>query len=123
TSFNSSKRTSAVRAALRPSRQTTPRGWSGWHVLTDCFNAGFAPAAGLVVAGVVGWAFVWPHLAWQIASRAVDPLSREIYNLKTDAVLAGMWVGVMGVNVLPSTAMLMIMCLNLMGAGGPRLFV
>ncbi|MEN1328973.1 MASE2 domain-containing protein, partial [Pseudomonas aeruginosa] len=57
---------------------------------------------------LVGWAFVWPHLAWQIASRAVDPLSREIYNLKTDAVLAGMWVGVMGVNVLPSTAMLMI---------------
>lgn len=48
---------------------------------------------------LVGWAFVWPHLAWQIASRAVDPLSREIYNLKTDAVLAGMWVGVMGVNV------------------------
>lgn len=39
-------------AALRPSRQTTPRGWPGWHVLTDCFNAGFAPAAGLVVAGV-----------------------------------------------------------------------
>ena len=72
---------------------------------------------------LVGWAFVWPHLAWQIASRAVDPLSREIYNLKTDAVLAGMWVGVMGVNALPSTAMLMIMCLNLMGAGGPRLFV
>ncbi len=34
-----------------------------------------------------------------------------------------MWVGVMGVNALPSTAMLMIMCLNLMGAGGPRLFV
>lgn len=52
TSFNSSKRTSAVRAALRPSRQTTPRGWPGWYVLTDCFNAGFAPAAGLVVAGV-----------------------------------------------------------------------
>ena len=45
-------------------------------------------------------------------------LSREIYS-KTDAVLAGMWVGVMGVNALPSTAMLMIICLNLMGAGGP----
>ncbi len=38
---------------LRPSRQTTPRGWPGWHVLTDCFNAGFASVAGLVVA-VVG---------------------------------------------------------------------
>ncbi|MFP1496510.1 diguanylate cyclase AdrA [Escherichia coli] len=99
------------------------RGWSGWHVLTDCFNAGFDPPPGWWWLVLVGWAFVWPHLAWQIASRAVDPLSREIYNLKTDAVLAGMWVGVMGVNVLPSTAMLMIMCLNLMGAGGPRLFV
>lgn len=42
------------RSGLRcPSRQTTPRGWPGWHVLTDCFNAGFASVAGLVVA-VVG---------------------------------------------------------------------
>ncbi|MFG3826210.1 MASE2 domain-containing protein, partial [Escherichia coli] len=45
------------------------------------------------------------------------------YNLKTDAITAGMWVGIMGVNALPSTTMLMIMCLNLMGAGGIRLFV
>ncbi len=117
------KRTSAVRAALPVASKTTPCGWPGWHVLTDCFNAGFAPAAGLVVAGVGRLGVRLAASAWQIASRAVDPLSREIYNLKTDAVLAGMWVGVMGVNVLPSTAMLMIMCLNLMGAGGPRLFV
>lgn len=34
-----------------------------------------------------------------------------------------MWVGVMGVNVLFFIAMLMIMCLNLMGVGGFRLFV
>ncbi len=82
TSFNSSKRTSAIRAALRPSRQTTPRGWPGWHVLTDCFNAGFAPAAGLVVAGVGRLGVRLAAFSWQIASRAVDPLSREIYNLK-----------------------------------------
>ena len=91
----------------------------------------FPVAAALVaspVSGVwwllrVGWAFVWPHLAWQIASRAVDPLSREFANLKTDAALAGMWVGLMGGNALPSTALLMIICMNLMGAGGVRLFV
>lgn len=29
----------------------------------------------------------------------------------------------MGVNVLPSTALLMMMCMNLMGAGGLRLFI
>lgn len=72
---------------------------------------------------LVGWSFVWPHLAWQLASKAIDPLSREIYNLKADAILAGVWVGVMGVNVLPSTALLMMMCMNLMGAGGLRLFI
>lgn len=77
----------------------------------------------MVVAGVGRLGFCLAAFSWQLASRAIDPLSREIYNLKTDAVLAGMWVGVMGVNVLPSIAMLMIMCLNLMGAGGPRLFV
>ncbi|POT58454.1 diguanylate cyclase AdrA [Citrobacter amalonaticus] len=81
------------------------------------------PTAGGWWLALVGWAFVWPHLAWQLASKAVDPMGREIYNLKADAVLAGMWVGVMGVAPLPSTALLMIMCLNLMGAGGTRLFI
>lgn len=78
--------------------RTRRRAGGGW-----CWSAGRSSGA----------------FSWQIASRAVDPLSREIYNLKTDAVLAGMWVGVMGVNVLPSTAMLMIMCLNLMGQAAP----
>lgn len=81
------------------------------------------PIAGWWWLILVGWSFVWPHLAWQMSSRAMDPLNREIYNLKTDAITAGMWVGIMGVNALPSTTMLMIMCLNLMGAGGIRLFV
>jgi diguanylate cyclase len=31
---------------------------------------------------LVGWAFVWPHLAWQLASKAVDPLHSEYTNLK-----------------------------------------
>ena len=81
------------------------------------------PIAGGWWLFLVGWSFVWPHLAWQLASKAIDPLSREIYNLKADAILAGVWVGVMGVNVLPSTALLMMMCMNLMGAGGLRLFI
>lgn len=72
---------------------------------------------------LVGWAFVWPHLAWQLAAKALDPLSREIYNLKADAMLSGMWIGLMGINMLPAAALFMMMCMNLMGAGGLRLFV
>ena len=72
---------------------------------------------------LVGWAFVWPHLAWQLASKADDPLHSEFTNLKADAILAGMWIGIMGVNLLPSTALLMIICINLMGAGGMRIFI
>ena len=72
---------------------------------------------------LLGWAFVWPHLAWQIASRAVDPLNREFTHLKVDAIFAGMWVALMGANALPSIALLMIIGMNLMGAGGIRLCV
>lgn len=95
----------------------------GWMFLPIAAVLASQPIAGGWLLFLVGWSFVWPHLAWQLASKAIDPLSREIYNLKADAILAGVWVGVMGVNVLPSTALLMMMCMNLMGAGGLRLFI
>lgn len=96
------------------------------------FGGMFFPVASVLVSQpitggwwllLVGWAFVWPHLAWQLASKADDPLHGEYTNLKADAILAGMWMGIMGVNLLPSTAMLMIVFINLMGAGGARLFI
>lgn len=95
----------------------------GWMFLPIAAVLASQPIAGGWWLFLVGWSFVWPHLAWQLASKAIDPLSREIYNLKADAILAGVWVGVMGANVLPSTALLMMMCMNLMGAGGLRLFI
>lgn len=95
----------------------------GWMFLPIAAVLASQPIAGGWWLFLVGWSFVWPHLAWQLASKAIDPLSREIYNLKADAILAGVWVGMMGVNVLPSTALLMMMCMNLMGAGGLRLFI
>lgn len=54
---------------------------------------------------LVGWSFVWPHLAWQWSAKALDPLSQEIYNLKVDAILSGMWIALMGVNMLPAAAL------------------
>lgn len=64
---------------------------------------------------LVGWSFVWPHLAWQWAAKALDPLRQEIYNLKVDAILSGMWIALMGVNMLPAAALFMMMSMNLMG--------
>ena len=92
----------------------------------------FFPVAGILVthflAGgwwllLVGWAFIWPHLAWQLSCRASSPHHQEIFNLKMDAIIAGLWIGVMGINALPTTALVIMVGMNMMGSGGCRLFI
>lgn len=92
----------------------------------------FFPIAGVLVTHflpggwwllLVGWAFVWPHLAWQFACRAAEPYRRELTNLKVDALIAGVWIGLMGGNVLPSAALIMMIGMNMIGSGGCRLFL
>ena len=80
------------------------------------------PVAGGWWLFLLSWAFVWPHLAWQLANRSSDPHATEINNLKIDAILAGIWIGVMGMNIMPSAVLVMMISLMLMGMGGPRLF-
>ncbi|WP_437890472.1 diguanylate cyclase AdrA [Phytobacter sp. V91] len=70
---------------------------------------------------LVLWTFVWPHLAWQLASRSSDPLASETHNIKVDAILAGIWVALTGINLMPSLALVMMVFITTMGAGGPRL--
>lgn len=70
---------------------------------------------------LVLWTFVWPHLAWQLASRSSDPLASETHNLKADAILAGIWIALTGVNLMPSLALAMMVFITTMGTGGPRL--
>lgn len=90
----------------------------------------FMPLAGVLVSQPVAggwwillalWSFVWPHLAWQVAARSSDPHASETHNLKADAVLAGVWIALIGVNMLPSIALAMMVFITTMGAGGPRL--
>lgn len=92
----------------------------------------FFPIAGVLVthflAGgwwllLAGWAFIWPHLAWQLACRSPAPHCREIFNLKIDAVIAGVWIGLMGVMALPTAALIVMIGMNLLGSGGFRLFM
>ncbi|MGY5366625.1 diguanylate cyclase AdrA [Enterobacter oligotrophicus] len=95
-------------------------------------GAMFFPVAGVLVTQfhpggwwllLVGWAFVWPHLAWQLSCRSPEPHSSEIFNLKIDAIIAGVWIGLIGVNALPTAALIMMIGMNMMGSGGLRLFI
>jgi diguanylate cyclase len=81
------------------------------------------PMAGGWWVLLVLWSFVWPHLAWQLASRSSDPLASETHNLKADAILAGIWIALTGVNLMPSLALAMMVFITTMGAGGPRLCI
>lgn len=92
----------------------------------------FVPLASVLVSqllsGVwwlllVGWVFVWPHLAWQLAFRSTCPHSGEIVNLKIDAIIAGVWMGLIGFNALPTAALIVMIGMNMMGSGGCRLFL
>jgi len=112
------------RSGLRLARQLRWPRTAGLAIL-------FFPIASVLVAqpvnGVwwlllVGWAFVWPHLAWQLAARSTNPWNGEMFNLKIDAIMAGVWIGVMGVNAMPSAALVMMMSMNLIGVGGIRLY-
>lgn len=67
-----------------------------WGMFSYRVGISFSANNRRLVALLVGWAFVWPHLAWQLASKAVDPLHSEYTNLKADAILAGMWMGLWG---------------------------
>jgi len=90
----------------------------------------FLPMSGVMVSQPINggwwlallfWSFVWPHLAWQRANRSSDPLTCELNNLKADAIFAGIWIGIIGVNIMPSAVLAMMIGVNLMGAGGPKL--
>ncbi len=91
----------------------------------------FVPLASVLVSqllsGVwwlllVGWVFVWPHLARQLAFRSTCPHGGEIVNLKIDAIIAGVWMGLIGFNALPTAALIVMIGMNMMGSGDAAYF-
>ncbi|MEP5763484.1 MAG: diguanylate cyclase [Halieaceae bacterium] len=67
-------------------------------------------------------AFLWPHLAYLVASRSEKPTVAEYRNLMTDSVFAGLWVPLLSFNLLPSLVVLTMASLDNMMVGGWRLF-
>ena len=67
--------------------------------------------------------FLWPHLAYFVASHSERPKLAEYRNLICDSVFAGLWVPLLSFSLLPSMAMLTMVSLDNMSVGGWRLFM
>jgi diguanylate cyclase len=65
-------------------------------------------------------AFVWPTVAYLVARAAPDPFVVEQRNLALDGLFAGLWVGQMSLNLLPSALLLSMVSMNAVAAGGWR---
>jgi diguanylate cyclase len=66
--------------------------------------------------------FVWPHVAYLIASRSRDPYRAEIRNLLADSALGGAWIAAMHFAVLPSVLLFAMLAMDKISVGGWRLF-
>lgn len=96
----------------------------GLGICFFCVAAALYPIIipGWVWAVVIFYSYVWPHVAFQLASRSKNPYRAERRNLIYDSAFSGFWAGSMGLNVLPSVTVLSMMAMNNVASGGPRLF-
>jgi diguanylate cyclase len=72
------------------------------------------------------WAFtclLWPHLALQVASRSASPYHAEVRNLLLDSAIAGLWVGLMQFNLLPSVLLFTLVTVDKISTAIPRLWL
>ncbi len=76
----------------------------GLGICFFCVAAALYPItiSGWVWAVVIFYSYVWPHVAFQLASRSKNPYRAERRNLIYDSAFSGFWAGSMGLNVLPS---------------------
>ena len=67
--------------------------------------------------------FVWPHLAYQLATRSKLPYDAEQRNLVWDALFSGFWVATLQFAPLTSVTLLSMVSMNNVAAGGKRLLL
>jgi diguanylate cyclase len=67
--------------------------------------------------------FLWPHIAYAIARRSRAPRRAEIRNLEIDSALGGMWIALMQFNLLPSVVLAVMLSIDKINVGGPRLLL
>src|SRR5471030_786387 len=75
------------------------------------------------------WAFLlfngtlWPHLAYQLSTRAAFPYRAERRNLLYDSLFGGFWTATFQFNPLIAVTILSMMTMNNVAAGGLKLFL
>ncbi|MEH0835090.1 diguanylate cyclase [Pectobacterium cacticida] len=77
------------------------------------------PVWGLLLLNV----FAWPHIAYRLSQRSSEPMRCEKRNLLADVVFGGIWMGAMGMNVLPSALIAAMVGMNSVASGGIKLLV
>ena len=91
----------------------------------------FSVAAALYPLNMPAWiwalllfnGFVWPHLAYQVSTRATFPYHAERRNLVYDSLCGGFWAACLQFNPLTTVTILSMMTMNNVAAGGRRLFL
>jgi diguanylate cyclase len=76
--------------------------------------------ARLVTELLIGYCFLWPHLAYLLAKSSTRPIDAERRSMLVDALASGFFAGVMGLNPIPSVCILSMVTMNNMAMGGPR---
>jgi diguanylate cyclase len=66
---------------------------------------------------------LWPHIAYQIESRAQQPNRIAMYTLLLDNIFVGAWVPVFQFNLLPSVTIMAMTAMSNVGIGGLRLLL
>lgn len=65
--------------------------------------------------------FVWPHVALVLARRHAVQYHGERRNMVIESAAGGLWVAAMHFNLLPTTILVSMLCMNCIAVGGPRL--
>ncbi|MDI1253110.1 diguanylate cyclase [Thermomonas sp.] len=87
---------------------------------------GFLPISAVLIELDASWpawtwaafcCLLWPHLAYQLASRNADPFHAELRNLTIDSALAGSLVSLMHFNLLPSVVLLTVVSADKINTG------
>jgi len=119
--FSQASRQSKIQSMALPKRFYLPRclGLS-MGFLSVFFSLPAQQHAGLVLDILIGYCFLWPHLAYLLARSSARPVDTERRSMLVDAFVSGFFAGVMGFNPIPSVCILSMVTMNNMAMGGPR---
>ena len=100
-----------------------------WSMRILGFGLGVLPI-GVVLheqdAPLIAWValiangFLWPHVAYALSRRGRDTRTAEFRNLMADSAFGGVWIAVMGFNLVPSALIAAMLSVDKIAVAGWR---